>query len=249
METFFALIFFISSICFVVGIARPVAFKFLFKERSTRLINALVFGLISIVSLTIFSAIEEPLKNTQTQPDLQETPQATTSTGAETRLAGTDEKPSSETAKKTGSGVAKEDPKATNQAAPKTLDPSPQSPGQGSPINEKERVLAILKTNATTKWGDNYQMVKFEYDNQVEAYNWVVAQTKHTDILDRAKNKWGYNYEMVKYEYENQTEAYLWIESQTEYPEIMNRAKQKWSTNYEMVKYEYEQQVEAYKQL
>ena len=118
-----------------------------------------------------------------------------------------------------------------------------------APQTDRTSMLAILKTNASTKWGDNYQMVKYEYDNQVEAYDWVVAQAKYLDIMTGAKQKWGNNYQMVKYEYDNQVEAYEWIKAQTAYPEIMAKAKQKWGTNYQMVKYEYDNQVEAYKSL
>jgi hypothetical protein len=51
-------------------------------------------------------------------------------------------------------------------------------------------------------------MVKYEYDNQVKAYDWVTAQTQYPDIMAKAKQKWGNNYEMVKYEYNNQVEAF-----------------------------------------
>ena len=51
-------------------------------------------------------------------------------------------------------------------------------------------------------------MVKYEYDQQVEAYDWVVAQTKYPDIMAKAKQKWGTNYQMVQYEYNQQVEAY-----------------------------------------
>lgn len=131
-------------------------------------------------------------------------------------------------------------PISTTAQAP-TPTPAPQT--------DRASVLMILKTNASTEWGDNYQMVKYEYDNQVEAYDWVVAQTKYSDIMMGAKQDWGNNYQMVKYEYENQVEAYEWIMVQTTYPEIMSKAKQEWGTNYQMVKYEYDNQVQAYKSL
>ena len=51
-------------------------------------------------------------------------------------------------------------------------------------------------------------MVKYEYENQVEAYEWIMHQTAYPDIMERAKQEWGEDYEMVKYEYENQVEAY-----------------------------------------
>ena len=118
-----------------------------------------------------------------------------------------------------------------------------------APQTNRTDILTILKANASTKWGTDYEMVQYEYNNQVEAYNWVVAQTKYPDIMTKAKGKWGNDYEMVKYEYENQVEAYEWVKAQTTYPNIMASAKQKWNDDYEMVKYEYNNQVEAYKNL
>jgi hypothetical protein len=51
-------------------------------------------------------------------------------------------------------------------------------------------------------------MIKYEYENQVAAYNWVQSQDEHPEIMAAAKEKWGLDYEMIKYEYENQVEAY-----------------------------------------
>ncbi len=118
-----------------------------------------------------------------------------------------------------------------------------------APKTNRESTLAILKENASSKWGNDYQMVQYEYNNQVKAYNWVEAQTKYPNIMTKAKTRWSTDYQMVKYEYNNQVEAYEWIMAQTEYPDIMTSAKQKWDDDYQMVKYEYNNQVEAYKNL
>ena len=72
----------------------------------------------------------------------------------------------------------------------------------------KERVQEIIKKNAQEKWGDDYRMVKYEYDNQVEAYSWLIEQKNHPQIMGKAYQKWGDDYKMVKYEYDNQVEAY-----------------------------------------
>lgn len=77
-----------------------------------------------------------------------------------------------------------------------------------TPQTDRASMLVILKANASKEWGDNYEMVKYEYDNQVEAYDWVMAQTAYPDIMAKAKREWGNNYEMVQYEYNNQVEAY-----------------------------------------
>ena len=77
-----------------------------------------------------------------------------------------------------------------------------------APTNTRADALAKLKANASAEWGDDYQMVKYEYDNQVEAYDWVMAQTAHPDIMAKAKREWGMDYQMVQYEYNNQVKAY-----------------------------------------
>ncbi len=124
----------------------------------------------------------------------------------------------------------------------------PQKDTSASKANNTD-IYSILKKNASEKWGTDYEMVQYTYNNQVEAYNWVVAQTKYPEIMAEAKNKWGNDFEMVKYNYENQVDAYEWVNAQAEYPDIMTNAKQKWGDDYEMVKYEYENQVKAYKGL
>jgi len=123
-----------------------------------------------------------------------------------------------------------------------------EKPGPKTNIN-RDKMVDIFKKEALARWGGNYEMVNYTVQNQTQAYDWVVNQTKYPDIMERAKSKWQNNYEMIKYTYENQVEAYKWCLSQTAYPDIMARAKQKWDGNYEMVKYEYENQVEAYKAL
>jgi hypothetical protein len=152
---------------------------------------------------------------------------------------------------KTAEAVApvKQTPKTTPKPATVPTTPAPTPTPAPATQSDRASVLVVLKSNASAKWGDNYQMVKYEYDQQVEAYDWVVAQTKYPDIMAKAKQKWGNNYQMVKYEYNQQVEAYEWIMAQTKYPDIMAKAKQKWGTNYQMVQYEYNQQVEAYQSL
>lgn len=95
------------------------------------------------------------------------------------------------------------------QEQPKVVQPVATTPTP-APTQDTSRaeMLVILKANASTKWGDNYQMVKYEYDNQVADYDWVMAQTKYPNIMAKARQKWGNNFQMVKYEYTNQVEAY-----------------------------------------
>jgi hypothetical protein len=114
---------------------------------------------------------------------------------------------------------------------------------------DREKMIKIFKANALTQWGNNFAMVNYEVRLQTEAYDWMVKQTEHTDIITRAQKNWDNDYTMVKYEYQQQIEAYNWIDQQEAYPEIMSRAKQERADDYMMVKYEYEQQVEAYEWL
>ena len=114
---------------------------------------------------------------------------------------------------------------------------------------EIENIPQIIRNNAKTKWGNNIEMVNYEIEQQMNAYNWYISEDKYSNILSNARSKWGNNFEMVKYEYGEQVSAYEWIEEYNNYPNIMSKAKSKWGNNYTMVKYEYEEQVNAYKWL
>jgi hypothetical protein len=145
------------------------------------------------------------------------------------------------------------------QFTPESLDSESQSKGalplttEGMPTLEidldREKMIKVFKANALTEWGNNFEMVNYEVKLQTEAYDWIVKQTKYTDIMARVLKNWGNDYTMVKYEYEQQVEAYNWISQQKAYPEIMLQAIKEWTYDYPMVRYEYEQQVEAYEWL
>jgi len=72
----------------------------------------------------------------------------------------------------------------------------------------REEALAIVKEKAGQDWDTDYSMVKYEIDKQMEAYDWLVKQVDHLDIMRKAKQAWDTDYSMVKYEYEKQVEAY-----------------------------------------
>ncbi len=128
-------------------------------------------------------------------------------------------------------------------AAPPTVaEPAPaQAPQLG-----RDGVLATLLANATSRWGNDASMIQYTYNKQIQAYDWVVAQTAHPEIMATSQNKWGDDYEMVKYNYNKEVEAYTWVNSQTEYADIMTSARNKWGTEYSMVKYDYNKQLEAF---
>ena len=103
-----------------------------------------------------------------------------------------------------------EQPVPTPEPESTESEPTPTSPSEPTPETktDREAMIEILKANAKAEWGDDYEMVKYTVDNQIEAYEWIMRQTAYPDIMERAKQKWGGDYEMVKYEYENQVEAY-----------------------------------------
>ncbi len=83
----------------------------------------------------------------------------------------------------------------------------------------KEEVLEILKENADRKWRNDSARAKLEYDNQVQAYEWILEQKedpdligiekqKYPDILEKAKEEWGHDYIMVKWQYEKDVKEY-----------------------------------------
>jgi len=145
------------------------------------------------------------------------------------------------------------EPQTQPQTGPQPQ-PEPEPELQPEPEPEtifppREEALVVIKEDASDEWGSDYEMVRYEIDNQTKAYDWIVRQEQYPQIMENAYKEWGHDYEMIRYEYENQVEAYGWIQRQTRYPNIMKNAKQKWGDDYEMVKYEYENQVEAYESL
>jgi len=53
------------------------------------------------------------------------------------------------------------------------------------------------------KWGNNYVMVNYEYEEQVSAYEWLQKNKNiNPGAFKIASNKWGTNFVMVKYEFE-----------------------------------------------
>lgn len=98
--------------------------------------------------------------------------------------------------------------KATNKPKPTpTPTSTPQSQSQPS-WPDRPTAEATVKAKAMKEWGDDYRMVEYEFNLQMEAYSWLVNQTQYPDIMKRAQREWGDDYRMVKYEYENQVKSY-----------------------------------------
>ncbi|MFC1726906.1 hypothetical protein ACFL0Y_00065 [Patescibacteria group bacterium] len=75
-------------------------------------------------------------------------------------------------------------------------------------LPSREEAKDIVKADAENKWEDDYSMVRYEIDEQMESFDWLAKQNTHLDIMKSAMQKWENDYGMVKYEYENQVEAY-----------------------------------------
>ncbi len=72
----------------------------------------------------------------------------------------------------------------------------------------REEVLEILQINAEKKWRSDPARANLEYDNQVQAYEWVIKQTKYLDLMNKAKREWKHDYVMVKWKYDKLVEAH-----------------------------------------
>ncbi len=98
--------------------------------------------------------------------------------------------------------------KATNKPKPSHT-PTPTLQPQSQPSwPDRPTAEATVKAKAMKEWGDDYRMVQYEFNLQMEAYSWLINQTQYPDIMERAQREWGNDYRMVKYEYENQVKAY-----------------------------------------
>jgi flagellar biosynthesis GTPase FlhF len=125
-------------------------------------------------------------------------------------------------------------------------------------LNPSE-VADKIKEKAEADWGTDFEMVKYQMENQTEAYNSLInleidAEYKEI-LLTNALNDWigDFDFEMIEYQYDNQIKAYNWIQNEDldsdVKKEVMGNAKANWGNDYEMVQYEYENQMEAHKSL
>jgi len=235
MADLFLVLFFLSLIGLIAGLAKPSIFTRITKKEMTRKKIGLVFGVALLAFVILTGATHKP-KEKIAQPQPEKT--ITTITPVE------EIKPTPEV-------IIPDIETPEPMPAPKTIIPVEETEPTPAPETKTQRdtMIEIFKANALKKWGDDYAMVNYEVKKQTEAYDWVIKYAKYSAILEKAKQEWDNDYAMVKYEYEKQAEAYGWINQQTAYLEIMAKAKQKWGDDYAMVKWEYEKQVEAYEAL
>lgn len=86
-----------------------------------------------------------------------------------------------------------------------------------TPLND---IKAVIKNKAEEEWGTDFNMVKYEYNKQFDAYEEIMQIVNHPDLggtidellIEEALAEWGINFNMVMYEYNKQLDA--WIEMQ-----------------------------------
>lgn len=153
--------------------------------------------------------------------------------------------------------LSKEDQEFVRNFAAKR--PSNNSPVTSVPISVQD----TIRKNAERKWPNNYNMQKFEIDNQREGYLAVANYSnadipRHilTKIMASARAKWPENYSMQKFEIDNQVEGYVAVNAYrapgippSVLSQIVGDSVRKWPENYSMQKFEIDNQVEAYRQL
>jgi len=238
IQTLFGFLFIVSFICLIAGLIKPSLFSRFIKRDITRKKLGLTLGVASFVFFILIGTTAPKVEVEQkTQPT---TSDQTDQTGQVKETTATPETSQIPTPK------PETTPKADTTPTPA---PTPAPTPKVETISDRDKMIAIFKADALTKWGSDYSMVDYETKKQTEAYDWIIKNVKYSDILARAKQKWDNDYAMIKYEYEKQAGAYEWINQQTAYPAIMTQAKQKWGDDYAMVKYEYEKQVKAYEAL
>lgn len=66
----------------------------------------------------------------------------------------------------------------------------------------------IIKDNAVEKWQDDFSMINYEINRQLESFKWLIEQTEYLDIMEGAIERWGDDFSMVEYEYKRQVENY-----------------------------------------
>jgi hypothetical protein len=76
----------------------------------------------------------------------------------------------------------------------------------------RTKVDALIRSEAEAKWGQNYSMIEYEINLQIEAYDKILNYNKtwkhgEKQIIARAVAKWAPKWNMVVYEIERQTEA------------------------------------------
>jgi len=155
MNNLFLLLFLASFICLIVGLIKPTAFSRFIKGEITRKKIATIFGISAVAFFILFGVTTDTSKNNQeAQQPVVESTQVVTENKNDNPAPVVEKT-------KTAPTPTKTETKTTSAPTP-----MPTS----APQTDRASMLVILKANASSKWGTDYQMVKYEYNNQVQAY-------------------------------------------------------------------------------
>jgi hypothetical protein len=151
----------------------------------------------------------------------------------------------------TNQPTIKPTPTQTNE--PQTAEPVAPDPIVTPEITPSDAdVIALIEEYAEYKWEEKSHMVDWEYDRQLEAYEYYKS-LPDSDIKSYALEKWQErkytNWSMVQWEYDQQIDAYNYCSTLPD-SDIKSYAIDKWTDGkyivWSMVAWEYEQQSDAY---
>ncbi|MCK4744673.1 hypothetical protein KAS41_01280 [Candidatus Parcubacteria bacterium] len=210
MDNLFLLLFLVSVITLIVGLIKPDIFVRFLKERATRKGTAIIFGISALAFFILFGIT---IESTPQMPQVAQENKIFENIETDKQTVKTNDEQEKKEATNKNEIIEKPNTQKEEIAnketatAPIKKESAAQATAQAQQT-DRENMLTILKANASSKWGTNYEMVQYEYNNQAGAYEWIMSQTEYSNIMTSAKQKWGDDYEMVKYEYNNQVEAY-----------------------------------------
>jgi hypothetical protein len=192
MNNLFLILVLVSFVALVIGLIKPTLLKQTSRRRSL-----LIFGGSTILFFVLFGVTSTP---SNIKEEVRQEKVSDTNNSSETVK---------DVAKEKQNNVESSQNNQVKQVVQPTVNTEAKPVVVNSGLNtDRVSVLATVKTNASSKWSDNYSMVKYEIDRQMEAYDWLIKQTKYPEIMKKAVIKWEDNYTMIKYEYERQVKAY-----------------------------------------
>lgn len=141
----------------------------------------------------------------------------------------------------------------TNTADPvQTLTPQPAAVATKTPeaiessdledTKSREQILEEIMAYATDEWGDDENMIEYEYDKQVESYDYCCG-LQDSSIKEYALNTWTEHgvtdWCMVEYEYDRQMASYEYMQSVGNGDAAISKWTSNGYTDWCMAEYEY----------
>ncbi len=102
-----------------------------------------------------------------------------------------------------------------------------------------------IRLFAINKYPNDVEMQQYEYEEQVEAKEFMDREASQQEIKAFAVKKYPSDYSMQQYVYEEQVEAKEFMDIEATQQEIKAFAVKKYPSDYSMQQYVYEEQVEA----